>query len=237
MYSMMWHPIRIIIYPTSIPTNTNTEGTLVITFLVKHASLMKTTGRNYLDYFCHGLLRCTQRTASDPFPKTHILFLHPCCQFHMYLLGLQNLPFQWQQTPIGRQKGKIANLVIIIIILHEKISNVNLHLIVFINLCRFNGFKDDVFGVQIGDIEPPIQRSYNPRRDRTANSKDDSLQRIKRSNFAEDQFDMLEFAGDLLSNTLAINGRACTQRLICEISEVPVDQLSFIGKLLHEMIV
>ena len=42
--------------------------------------------------------------------------------------------------------------------------------------------------------------------------------------------------GDILSNTLAINGKACMQRLICEVSEVPVDKMSFMGEILHHII-
>ena len=47
---------------------------------------------------------------------------------------------------------------------------------------------------------------------------------------------MLEGFSELLTNTMAIDGKACLQRLICEIAEVPVDGISFMGKLLHLMI-
>ena len=67
-------------------------------------------------------------------------------------------------------------------------------------------------------------------------SENDTPRRIRRSNYAEDQFDILEAIGDLLSNTLAINGKACMQRLICEIAEVPVNNLSFMSKILHDIV-
>ena len=67
--------------------------------------------------------------------------------------------------------------------------------------------------------------------------KNDVKSRVRRSNFVEDQFDILEGVGDHLTNTFAINGKHCIQRLICEISEVPVNKLSFMGKILHELIV
>ena len=68
------------------------------------------------------------------------------------------------------------------------------------------------------------------------NSENDEPRRIRRSNYAEDQFDIFEAIGDLLSNTLAINGKGCMQRLICEIAEVPVDNLSFMSKILHDIV-
>ena len=94
---------------------------------------------------------------------------------------------------------------------------------------RFNGFKDDVFGVQIGEALPPVKK----KREATQN---DSPNRIRRSNFAEDQFDILEAIGDLFSNSFAINGKGCIQRLICEIAEVPVSNLSFMSRILHDII-
>ena len=108
-------------------------------------------------------------------------------------------------------------------------------------LKRFNGFKDDVFGVQIGEALPPIGpyqniQSDGKRRKRSEGSENYASKRVRRSNFAEDQFDILEGFGDLLSNTLAINGKACMQRMICEIAEVPVQNLSFMSKILHDII-
>ena len=105
----------------------------------------------------------------------------------------------------------------------------NFYLIVH-SLHRFNGFKDDIFGYQFTDAVPPIpnKRGYG--------ADSGSHKRVKRTNFAEDQFDILEGFGDIISNTLAINGKACMQRLICEVSEVPVNELSFMGRILHEVI-
>ena len=59
---------------------------------------------------------------------------------------------------------------------------------------------------------------------------------MRRSNFAEDRIDILEGISDVLSNTLAINGTACVQRLICEVAEVPVDKISLWGEILHHII-
>lgn len=94
---------------------------------------------------------------------------------------------------------------------------------------RFNGFKDDVFGVQIGEALPPVKKKREA-------PQNDSPNRIRRSNFAEDQFDILEAIGDLFTNTFAINGKGCMQRLICEIAEVPVSNLSFMSRILHDII-
>ena len=92
-------------------------------------------------------------------------------------------------------------------------------------LYRFNGFKQDVFGAGIGDALPPLRRSETS-----------SRKRMRRSNFAEDRIDILEGISDVLSNTLAINGTACVQRLICEVAEVPVDKISLWGEILHHII-
>lgn len=54
--------------------------------------------------------------------------------------------------------------------------------------------------------------------------------------FADDQADFFEWGENLLSNTLALDGKACIQRLICELSEVPVKQRSFMGEILHRII-
>ena len=67
---------------------------------------------------------------------------------------------------------------------------------------------------------------------------DDSLTmgRGKRSRFAIDQRDFYEWAGDILSNTLAMDGKACVQRLICELAEVPVRDRSLMGEILHRLV-
>merc|ERR1711971_1230034 len=54
--------------------------------------------------------------------------------------------------------------------------------------------------------------------------------------FANQQMDMYDWAGDLLSNTLGMDGKACVQRLICELAEVPVNDRSFMGEILHRII-
>ena len=100
---------------------------------------------------------------------------------------------------------------------------------------RFNGVKEDLFGQGIypTNVQPPFQRGYG----RKQGPSTDVKSRVRRSNFVEDQFDILEGVADHLTNTFAINGKHCIQRLICEISEVPVNKLSFMGKILHELIV
>ena len=86
-----------------------------------------------------------------------------------------------------------------------------------------------MFGVQFGEALPPVKKKRDT-------SQNDRPKRMRRSNFAEDQFDIIEAIGDLLSNTLAINGKGCMQRLICELAEVPVNNLSFMSKILHDII-
>jgi len=54
--------------------------------------------------------------------------------------------------------------------------------------------------------------------------------------FGEDQRDMYERMDDILSNTLAVDGRACVKRLICDIAHVPVKDKSFIGNIITEII-
>ena len=58
----------------------------------------------------------------------------------------------------------------------------------------------------------------------------------KDKKFANQQMDMYDWAGDLLSNTLGMDGKACVQRLICELAEVPVNDRSFMGEILHRII-
>lgn len=55
-------------------------------------------------------------------------------------------------------------------------------------------------------------------------------------NFQNDQYDFFAWAEDMLTNTMAIEGRSCIQRLICEISAHPIDHLSFLGDLIHYLI-
>ncbi|TRY75491.1 hypothetical protein TCAL_14555 [Tigriopus californicus] len=54
--------------------------------------------------------------------------------------------------------------------------------------------------------------------------------------FQNDQYDFFTWAEDMLTNTMAIEGRSCIQRLICEISAHPIDHLSFLGDLIHYLI-
>jgi hypothetical protein len=54
--------------------------------------------------------------------------------------------------------------------------------------------------------------------------------------FANQQMEFYNWAGDLLSNTLGMDGKACIQRLICELAEAPVDQRSLLGEILHRIV-
>ena len=47
------------------------------------------------------------------------------------------------------------------------------------------------------------------------------------------QSDMFYSITEMLSNTFAINGKACLQRLICELAEVPIKDLSLMAEFLH----
>ena len=48
--------------------------------------------------------------------------------------------------------------------------------------------------------------------------------------------DFYTWIGDLLSNTLGLDGKACVQRLICELAEAPVDERSLMGEILHRIV-
>ncbi len=41
---------------------------------------------------------------------------------------------------------------------------------------------------------------------------------------------------NFISNTFAIDGKACIQRMICELAEVPIDKRSIWGEILHAFI-
>ena len=50
------------------------------------------------------------------------------------------------------------------------------------------------------------------------------------------QFDLYGYVEGMLSNTFAIDGKACVQRLICELSEVPIRDTNMLGEALHFLI-
>ena len=54
-------------------------------------------------------------------------------------------------------------------------------------------------------------------------------------NFAGDQKSLFAWIADLLSNTMAMDGEACVKRLICELSHQPIDELSFMGEVVHNI--
>jgi len=88
------------------------------------------------------------------------------------------------------------------------------------------------------DVKLPIGWDMNYLVERFNGYSDDSLTmgRGKRSRFAIDQRDLYEWAGNILSNTLGMDGKACVQRLICELAEVPVKDRSLMGEILHRLV-
>lgn len=58
----------------------------------------------------------------------------------------------------------------------------------------------------------------------------------RRRSFGEDQRDLYDWMDETLSNTLAIDGRTCVKRLICDIADVPIKQRSFIGHIITTII-
>ena len=47
------------------------------------------------------------------------------------------------------------------------------------------------------------------------------------------QFDLFNWFDQIVSNTFAIDGKTCLQRLICELAEVPIRELSLMGEFIH----
>ena len=47
------------------------------------------------------------------------------------------------------------------------------------------------------------------------------------------QSDLFSWATDSLTNTFGLNGKSCLQRLICELAEVPIRDLSLMGEFIH----
>ena len=54
--------------------------------------------------------------------------------------------------------------------------------------------------------------------------------------FANQQLEMYGWAENIVSSIAGIDGKACIQRLICELSEVPLREKSFMGYILHTII-
>ena len=54
--------------------------------------------------------------------------------------------------------------------------------------------------------------------------------------FASQQLEFFQWASNIISTTAGIDGKACVQRLICELSEVPLKDKSFMGYVLHTII-
>lgn len=65
---------------------------------------------------------------------------------------------------------------------------------------------------------------------------DDATGAMRRRSFGEDQRDLYEWMDDLLSNTMAVDGRMCVKRFICDIAHVPIKQRSFMGHIITKII-
>jgi hypothetical protein len=48
--------------------------------------------------------------------------------------------------------------------------------------------------------------------------------------------DLFSWFDNIVSNTFAIDGKACMQRLICELAEVPIRELSLMGEFIHYIV-
>ena len=59
---------------------------------------------------------------------------------------------------------------------------------------------------------------------------------VKSRSFGGQQMDFYGFAENLLTNTMALDGKACVQRLICELAEVPIEKRSILGEALHRLV-
>ena len=111
------------------------------------------------------------------------------------------------------------------------------HCLLYLSLLqkRLNGVKKDLFGVE-QPLPPFDAAGATGRKAGGRYSSYSAGGRLRRSTFEEDQLDFFECIGDLISNTFAIDGKACLQRLICELTEVPVHEQSFMGEILHRIV-
>ncbi len=57
-----------------------------------------------------------------------------------------------------------------------------------------------------------------------------------RRSLETDQLDLYVLLEDLLTNTFALNGRQCVQRLVCDLARNPVRGKSLMGEVLHSLI-
>ena len=60
--------------------------------------------------------------------------------------------------------------------------------------------------------------------------------RSQARSFANQQMDFYSWISGFLSNTLGLDGKACIQRLICELAEAPVKERSLMGEILHRIV-
>ena len=97
------------------------------------------------------------------------------------------------------------------------------------------------FGVWDGRLALAWQINYLIERFNGYHQDDFTLGRSDRSHssargFAYDQIDFYHWAGNMISDSFGMDGKACVQRLICELAEAPVNQRSLMGDLLHRLI-
>ena len=93
------------------------------------------------------------------------------------------------------------------------------------------------FGVW--EIRTPVGWSVNYLIERFNGYDDGQLTQGRSSSqsrsFANQQLDLYGWAEGFLSNTFGMDGKACVQRLICELAEVPVKDRSMMGEILHRI--
>ena len=56
------------------------------------------------------------------------------------------------------------------------------------------------------------------------------------SRMETDQLDLYLLLEDLLTNSFALDGRQCVQRLVCDLSHSPVRDKSLMGEVLHSLL-
>merc|ERR1712029_755702 len=90
----------------------------------------------------------------------------------------------------------------------------------------------------IWELRMPIGWSMNYLVERFNGYDDGSLTpgRSQARSFANQQMDFYSWISGFLSNTLGLDGKACIQRLICELAEAPVKERSLMGEILHRIV-
>ncbi len=57
-----------------------------------------------------------------------------------------------------------------------------------------------------------------------------------RRSLESDQHDLYGFLEGLLTDTYALDGRQCVQRLVCDLAHTPLRERSLMGEILHSLI-